>query len=63
MRLAFGVEVDTGAIWGTDAGPGADKGRGEGVEELREEAEVGLGVVGNGGSMVGEGLATVSGVL
>lgn len=60
MRLAFGVEVDTG---GTDAGPGVDKGRGEGVEELREEAEVGLGVVGNGGSMVGEGLATVSGVL
>lgn len=33
------------------------------MEELREEAEVGLGAVGNGGSMVGEGLATISGVL
>lgn len=56
MRLGFGVEVDTGAKW-LDAGPGADKGRGEGVEGTRE------GVVGNGGSTVGEGLATVNGVL
>lgn len=56
VRLGFGVEVDTGAKW-MDAGPGADKGREEGVEVMRE------GVVGNGGSTVGDGLATANGVL
>ena len=58
MRLGFGVEVDTGAKW-TDAGPGADKGRGEGVEGMGE----GVVAMGNGGSTGGDGLATANGVL